>query len=77
MENYEQNLRTKTWTMLFLLIFGVVVIIAFMVKWVKMLTTEYKETKAIRQEEQRLGWILEEIYSLSWANEELKKNETD
>lgn len=43
------------------------------IRWVKKLATEYKETKAIRQEEQRLGWILEEIYSLSWANEELKK----
>lgn len=70
MENYEQNLRTKTGTMLFLLIFGIVVIIAFIVKWVKMLATEYKETKAIRQEEQRLDWILEHINELYILNDE-------
>ena len=70
MENYEQNLRTKTVTMLFLLIFGAVVIIAFIVKWVKMLATEYKETKAIRQEEQRLDWILEHINELYILNDE-------
>lgn len=42
------------------------------VRWVKKLTTEYKETKAIRQEEQRLDWILEEINSLYILNDEYK-----
>lgn len=42
------------------------------VRWVKKLTTEYKETKAIRQEEQRLDWILEEINSLYIINDEYK-----
>ena len=42
------------------------------IRWVKKLTTEYKETKAIRQEEQRLDWILEEINSLYIINDEYK-----
>lgn len=42
------------------------------VRWVKKLATEYKETKAVRQEEQRLDWILEEINSLYIINDEYK-----
>lgn len=44
-----------------------------LVKSISKLSTEYKETKAIRQEEQRLDWILEEINTLYLTNDELKK----
>ena len=43
-----------------------------LVKGISKLSAEYKETKAIRQEEQRLDWILEEINSLYIANDEYK-----
>ena len=44
-----------------------------LVKGISKLSAEYKETKAIRQEEQRLDWILEEINTLYLTNDELKK----
>lgn len=47
------------------------------VRWVKKLVTEYKETKAIRQEEQRLDWILEEINSLYILNDEYTKQRNE
>ena len=47
------------------------------IRWVKILTTEYKETKAIRQEEQRLDWILEEINSLYIINDEYTKQRNE
>jgi len=44
-----------------------------LVRGITSLSREYKETKAIRQEEQRLDWILEEINTLYLTNDELKK----
>ena len=48
-----------------------------LVKGISKLSTEYKETKAIRQEEQRLDWILEEINSLYILNDEYTKQRNE
>lgn len=47
------------------------------VRWVKKLATEYKETKAIRQEEKRLDWILEQINELYLLNEDYTKQRNE
>lgn len=48
-----------------------------LVKGISKLSAEYKETKAIRQEEQRLDWILEEINSLYILNDEYTKQRNE
>lgn len=56
------------WWVAIALIWGLLAL----VKGISKLSTEYKETKVIRQEEQRLDWILEEINSLYIINDEYK-----
>lgn len=57
------------WWVLIAFVWGIFAL----VKCVSKLSTEYKETKAARQEEQRLDGLLEQINSLYLTNDELKK----